>query len=98
MRRSHGAAFGRVRVLIAVAPLMLLVGGCSTVGIDMCGWDTSTTEGAAALNEHLASVNGWLTEHPGEPAPAITSPYWHGECPTDPMNVGPPDDEDENPH
>lgn len=82
--------------LVAVAALLLA--GCTASADVACGWDTSSPEGQAALQAHLVEVDAWLTAHPGTTPPASTSPFWHGDCPVDTTNIGPPVGEDENPH
>ena len=90
--------------MVVMAAATLVVAGCEGQGAapvpepSACGWDLTTQEGRDANLERLTVLDQWMTDHPGVPAPAPTSPAWRGECPT-PSGPPPepPDHEDETP-
>lgn len=82
--------------LLLTAWLLTACGGQDTSS-EFCGWDLTTDAGRAASQERLTFTSQWLIDHPGVPAPAPTSSYWRGECPTPETSPLPPEDEDEHP-
>lgn len=78
--------------LAGVAVLTLAACGSSDTA---CGWDLSTQAGRDANAARLDEVTQWMSGHPGMPAPAPTSTFWHGECPST-GTPGPPVGEHED--
>jgi len=89
----------RVRVLPSVAFLIVITACGSGVADETptCGWDLRSAAGKQASSDRLTFASRWLVDHPGEPVPAPTSSYWHGDCPAATKPPAPPIDESDQP-
>jgi len=103
VREPQDYRFGVNRHLpFIITPVFVLLAACagqvdSPQAPAACGWDLTSQAGREANAERLDFINQWLMDNPGVPAPAPTSTYWHGECPTPTASVLPPEHEDEAP-